>query len=138
MGVVTNANSIPINLKPDYGLSTEEVYLSVAVHNLEKLKNLELLAHAGSSLAPQNPKLPSWVPDWICSNDGRAVIAATAVKIKFCAAGDSQPTLSISAEKTILTIRGAVIDTISQLDHSVVYGEEDLKQGTARKMVRLV
>lgn len=127
MGVVTNADSIPVDLKPDYGLSTEEVFLSVAIHNLEKLKNLELLAQAGASSAGQNPKLPSWVPDWIYSNECRAVIAATVVKTKFCSAGDSQPTLSISADKKILTIRGAVIDTISQLDHSVHYGEEDLK-----------
>jgi hypothetical protein len=127
IGIVTNVDSIPVDLKPDYGLSTEEVYLSVAMHNLEKLKNLELLAHAGTNSTSQNPKCPSWVPDWIHSNEYRAVLAPTAAKTKFCSAGDSQPTLSISADKKILTIRGAVIDIISHLDHSVMYGEEDLK-----------
>ncbi|KAE8445911.1 hypothetical protein EG329_012690 [Mollisiaceae sp. DMI_Dod_QoI] len=126
MGVVTDAGSILVDLKPDYRLSTEEVYLSVALHYLEKLKNLELLAHAGINSALRNPKLPSWIPDWGSCNENRAVIAATVVKTNFCAAGDSQPTLSISADKKVLSIRGAVIDTISQQDHSILYGDEDL------------
>jgi hypothetical protein len=127
MGVITDPDSIPVDFKPDYGLSTEEVYLSVAMHNLEKITNLELLAQAGTCSAPHNSNLPSWVPDWICSNDHPAVIATTVERTKSCSAGESQPTLSISADKKILTIRGVVIDTILQLDHSVLYGEDGLK-----------
>ncbi|KAF4633399.1 hypothetical protein G7Y89_g4718 [Cudoniella acicularis] len=123
MGVVTTPGSMGLDL--DYRLSAEEVYLSVATHNLEELKDLELLANSGVSSAPENPKLPSWVPDWSHRNDGRAIIAATAKRVGFCASGESQPMLSISADRKILTIRGAVIDTISQLDTSVLVEEEE-------------
>jgi hypothetical protein len=61
LGVVGNPDSISV--ETDYRLSTQEVYLSVAIHNLEKLRDLELLANAGVGSALENPKLPSWVPD---------------------------------------------------------------------------
>ena len=111
MGIVTNPD--PLEIKADYRLSAEEVYLSVAIHNLEKLKNVELLGNAGSSSTAQNPKLPSWVPDWSHGNDRRAAIAALARRRGMSVSGDTQPTLSISADKKVLTIRGAIIDTIS-------------------------
>jgi hypothetical protein len=140
VGLVTNPHSI--GLKADYRLSAEEVYLSVAVHNLEKLKNLTLLGNGGISSAPQNPKLPSWVPDWSHDNDRRSVIAAVARSRGMCASGDSQPTLSVSTDKKILTVRGAIIDTISQLDTTVLIGDEDSKldhgteAGSARTALR--
>lgn len=40
IGVVGDPDNI--GLETDYRLSTEEVYLSLAIHNLEKLRNLEL------------------------------------------------------------------------------------------------
>jgi hypothetical protein len=125
MGVVTNADSMGI--KADYRLSTEEVYLSVAVHNLEKLKNLDLLGNGGISSKLQNPKLPTWVPDWSHDNDRRPVIATVARGRGMCASRDSQPILSISADQKILFVRGAIIDTISQLDTTILIGSEDAK-----------
>jgi hypothetical protein len=124
MGIVTNPDSMDI--KADYRLSTIEVYLSVAIHNLGKLKNLELLGSGGISSAPQNLKLPSWVPDWSRVNRGSS-IATLARRRGMCASGDTQPTLSISADKKILTVRGAIIDTISQLDATILIGDEDAK-----------
>jgi hypothetical protein len=52
-----------IGLEIDYRLSTEEVYLSVASHSLEKIRDLGFLANGGIGSAPENPKLPSWVPE---------------------------------------------------------------------------
>ena len=48
MGIVTDPESV--SLTADYRISTEEVYLSVAVQNLEKLKNLELLENGRDRL----------------------------------------------------------------------------------------
>jgi hypothetical protein len=123
MGVVVAPGSMGLEL--DYRLSVEEVYMSFAVHCLEKLKDLELLAHSGVSSAPSNPKLPSWVPDWSHRNDGRLGIAGTAERVGFCASGNSQPLLSISADRKVLRIRGAVIDTVSQLDTSVLLDDDE-------------
>jgi hypothetical protein len=56
-----------------------------------------------------------------------------------CASGDSQPTLSISADQKILAIRGAIIDTISQLDTTILIGAEDAKldHGTKAGQARI-
>jgi hypothetical protein len=136
MGTVTNPDSIGI--KVDYRLSAEEVYLSVAVHNLEKLKNLELLGNGGISSTPQNRKLPSWVPDWSHYNGCRS-IAKVASNRGMCASGDSQPILSISADRKILTVRGAIIDTISRVDATIIMGDEDSKldHGTKAGQARI-
>jgi hypothetical protein len=125
MGIVTNSDTLDI--KADYRLSAVEVYLSVAIHNLEKLKDLELLGNAGSSSTPQNPKLPSWIPDWSHDNDRRLVKAAVARRRGMSVSGDTQPTLSISADKKVLTVRGAIIDTISRLDATILIGDVDAK-----------
>jgi hypothetical protein len=61
MGVVGEPDSTGLEI--DYKLSTEEIYLAVAIHNLENLKNLELLANAAIHSASKHPNLPSWVPD---------------------------------------------------------------------------
>jgi hypothetical protein len=125
IGIVTNSDTMDI--KADYRLSAVEVFLSVAIHNLEKLKNVELLGNGGSSSTPQNPKLPSWVPDWSHDNDRRVAIAAVARRRGMSVSGDTQPTLSISADKKVLTVRGAIIDTISRLDATILIGDEDAK-----------
>ena len=125
MGIVTNSDTMDI--KADYRLSAVEVYLSVAIHNLEKLKNPELLGNGGNSSTRQNLKLPSWVPDWSHDNDGRVVIAAVARRRGMSVSGDTQPALSISADKKVLTVRGAIIDTISRLDATILIGNEDAK-----------
>lgn len=123
MGIVTNSDSMDI--KADYRLSVVELYLLVAIHSLEKLKNLEILGSAGICSTRQNRELPSWVPDWSHNNDSRAVIAPVARRRGMSASGDTQPTLSISANKKVLTVRGAIIDIISRLDTTILIGEED-------------
>jgi hypothetical protein len=56
-----------------------------------------------------------------------------------CASGDSEPTLSISADQKILAVRGAIIDTISQLDTTILIGSEDAKldHGTKAGQARI-
>lgn len=121
IGVVTDLNSI--GLEVDYRLSTEEVYLLVAIHNLEKRKDLEVLANGGVNSGPENLKLPSWVPDWSHNNDRRTILAAGAANTGFRAAGDTRPILSISPDKKTLKVRGAVIDTVSQITTALIRGE---------------
>jgi hypothetical protein len=109
IGVITDPDSI--GLEPDYKLSTEEIYLLVETRNLEERKELELLAHGGVSSAPENSKFPQWVQDWSLSNDHKPIIATSTKGTKFCVR-DSQSTLSISANKKMLIVRGVVIDIV--------------------------
>ena len=114
-----------IDLKADYNISTEDLYVSVAIESLDKRKDLTLLANAGMPSTPGDLKLPSWVPDWTNNNEGRAIIAATlaADAVNRSATKNSQPKLSISAGSKVLTIRGVQIDTIAKLETSLLFGE---------------
>jgi len=80
-------------------------------------KTLFSLANAGINTYPQNPRLPSWVPDWSHDNERRTIIAAGA---KFNADGGSQPIISISKERKVLTVRGFLFDTVSELNRVYV------------------
>lgn len=55
-----------------------------------------------------------------------------------CASSGSQPILAISPDKKILTIRGAVFDTVTQLNSSVLFGEGvfELDSDSNRRMAR--
>ena len=57
LGIVSDAEQLRI--VPDYSKSVEEVYTEAAAKILS-LGKLELLQH----VRPQNPNMPSWVPDW--------------------------------------------------------------------------
>lgn len=122
LGIVTSSDSIDI--KADYRLSVVELYLLVAIHSLEELKYLEILGSAGIN-SRFCRKLPSWVPDWSHNNDCRSVIAPVLRRRGMSASGDTQPTISISANKKVLTVRGAIIGTISRLDTTILIGEDD-------------
>jgi hypothetical protein len=122
LGIITNSDTMDI--KADYRISEAELYLAVAIYSLEKLKNLELLGNGGISSTRQNSKLPSWVPDWSHNNGGRLVISAVARRRGMSVSGDTQPILSISTDKKVLTVRGAIIDTISLLDTTILIGDE--------------
>ncbi|KAN0089211.1 HET domain containing protein [Hyaloscypha variabilis] len=110
-GVVTDPDSIGAPV--DYSKSLEEVYTDVAIHGLMQRKTLFGLANAGISTYPQNPNLPSWVADWSHDNERKSIIAAGA---KFNADRGHQPILSISEDRKVLTVRGFIFDTISELN----------------------
>jgi hypothetical protein len=110
-GVVTDPASIGGAV--DYSKSLEEVYTDVAVHELMQKKTLFCLANAGISTYPQNPRLPSWVADWSHDNERKTIIAAGA---KFNADGGLRPVLTISEDRKVLTVRGFVFDTVSELN----------------------
>ncbi|KAF4632732.1 hypothetical protein G7Y89_g5395 [Cudoniella acicularis] len=112
-GVVTDLSSIGDDAVVNYSKSMKEVYTDVAVHNLTKQKTLFCLANAGLSVYPENLKLPSWVPDWSHDNERKSILAVGA---NFNAALDTQPILSISEDKKVLTVRGFVFDVVSELN----------------------
>ena len=119
IGLVVDPGSVGIAV--DYGQTAEEVFTRVAAYELETLQNLELLANAGTA---QNLKVPSWVADWSYRDVG-GVIAGVGNSAKMSAAADSTPVLSISPNRKILTIRGAIIDSIMQINETNIPGTFD-------------
>jgi len=124
MGVVTDASSVGVVV--DYSMPTDEIYITVAVHSLLVQKTLLPLSCAGMSSALGHSKLPSWVPDWSQDNGLKLTIG---IGRRFNAAGDSRPILSASADRKILTIRGVVVDIISQVN-MVKADEEDISNNS--------
>jgi hypothetical protein len=86
-------------------------------------KTLFCLANAGISAAPENLKLPSWVADWSHDNERKSIITAGG---NFNATRGSQPILSISEDKQLLTIRGFMLDVVSELNR-VYAGRERIE-----------
>jgi hypothetical protein len=110
IGIITDIDEVGLGV--DYSKSIEKVYGALAIHSLVVQKTLVGLSNAGVCSSPGIPKLPSWVPDWSHNNDRRFNLATGE---RFRAAGDSQPTLSISADEKILVIRGFVVDTLTHV-----------------------
>ena len=118
-GVVTNLSSISAAV--DYSKSWEEVCTDVAVHELMQKRTLSILADAGICTYSKNPELPSWVADWSHDNERKTIIETGA---SFSADGGSQPILSTSKDKKILTVRGFVFDTVAELNQVYVTREQ--------------
>jgi hypothetical protein len=126
-GVMTDTNSFCKTVT--YKSTMEEVYVAFAVYNLQDRKDLVWLSNAGLSSYPQNRHLPSWVPDWSHDNNRKGILASTN---QFRASGDAVPSLSISSDHKVLTIRGFVIDTVAQLN-TVPYTHERIDMDPTSK-----
>ncbi|KAF1991767.1 hypothetical protein K402DRAFT_367087, partial [Aulographum hederae CBS 113979] len=118
--------------KPDYSLSTAEVYATLVKNYVEHYKSLDIICYQAY---PKNlPDLPSWVPDWssrtnsvnhMCtlSTDAQAyqlridanLAHGEGKPVPYCAAGDSVPKSRFSADLKELTVSGFVLDTIDSL-----------------------
>jgi hypothetical protein len=134
-GVVTNLSSISAAV--DYSKSWEEVCTDVAVHELMQKRTLSILADAGICTYSKNPELPSWVADWSHDNERKTTIETGA---SFSADGGSQPILSTSKDKKILTVRGFVFDTVAELNQVYVTREQidmDPRSEAAQRKKRL-
>ncbi|KAI1362105.1 heterokaryon incompatibility protein-domain-containing protein [Xylaria arbuscula] len=67
-GLISNEHPERSALKPDYTLTTSEVYTKLATYLLQESGVLDILSLASRPLrnwvAPKERGLPSWVPDW--------------------------------------------------------------------------
>ncbi|TAQ87587.1 hypothetical protein B7494_g4107 [Chlorociboria aeruginascens] len=92
-GVVTDPGSIGVDAVVNYSKSMEEVYTDVAVHELTQQKTLFY---------------------WNHDNERKSILAAGD---NFNAALDTLPILSVSEDRKILTVRGFVLDAVSELNN---------------------
>lgn len=98
----------------DYSVEANNLFWSLAVDHLTQGDSLEYLSYTGLSSAYPDSPLPSWVADWSYQNKRRTTLGANR-PFRFHAAGDTTPKLRISPDKSILTIRGYKIGSISLL-----------------------
>jgi hypothetical protein len=126
-GVMTDTNSFCNTVT--YGSTMEQVYLAFSVYNLQDRKDLVWLSNAGLSTYSRNGNLPSWVPDWSHDNNRKEILASTN---QFRASGETVPSLSISSDHKVLTIRGFVIDSVAQLN-TVPYTHERIDMDPTSK-----
>ena len=122
LGLVSDSIKQSPRLWPAYKAhSVEETYISAAIYLLEDSDHLLLLAHAEGS-SRDNEKLPSWVPDWRCSDVVGIGITGYA---RFTAASNVPRKLHIDKDKFTLTVRGTRLD---QIEH-VAETKKDILEG---------
>ncbi len=97
-------------IRPDYSLSTEQVYTKTAIEILKHSTDLCYLAHV--NYTDRNPNLPSWVPDL-----SRHPIRGLAFRTyhEFSCGGPAEAAIHIDSE-TELILKGLFVDTVSEVD----------------------
>ena len=114
-------------LLPDYRLSPEEVFLRTATCLIVKRNSLELLY--GLSLPRLHSSLPSWVPSF----RGRKVVNsfhAFFELTQFDACASRSPEVSLQENTNVLSVLGAVIDSVSATTDACFENAEEWKLDT--------
>ena len=108
LGIASDAEKLKI--VPDYSKSVEEVYTDAAAKILS-LGKLELLHY----VHPQNPNMPSWVPDWerakrhITPYEFRELDKPFSADATMAAFQSGQP----PGDQSVLECHGCIVDSIS-------------------------
>lgn len=116
LGLVSDSIKQSPLLLPSYKeQSVENTYILAAIYLLENTDHLLLLAHTEGSPRKNEERLPSWVPDWRCTDViGLGVTGYT----RFTAAGDVPRTLHIDKKRLTLTLRGTRLDQIEHISET--------------------
>jgi len=97
-------------LRPDYSLSSSQVFIKTALEIIKAEESLEYLTHIGNSV--KNVDLPSWVPDPAnpCSPKGYV----SNLYRDFDAAGCRPAAIRVHSEREII-LKGIFMDTVSDI-----------------------
>jgi hypothetical protein len=103
-----------INLKPDYTLSTGEVYLQTAQRLIQHSKNLVVLGAAGLNTyqSAEVEGLPSWVPDWSLQGAPHP-LTQRSLNDRYAATPHSTCTSYFSGCGRELFIEGHIVDIVA-------------------------
>jgi hypothetical protein len=96
-------------LYPDYNKSVVNIYTDAAIQILIDSDRLDLLAHAEGDEFHKMKDLPSWVPDWSCTQ--RVGIEGVDIP-RFSAAGSVTPNIYIDEGRRTLTVKGVKLDDL--------------------------
>jgi hypothetical protein len=98
-------------IKPDYTKSPAQVLTDTALRILRSSSNLDLLNHVGNT---KELKIPSWTPDWSPPRSRFLLKPLFLSKPgwKHCASADTSQICYFDADQLVLTVRGAILDSI--------------------------
>lgn len=133
-----------VNVMADYSLNYFEVYRRAMAVELRRAWKDEGKSHSSFPIRPEfdlrdrdapsmlscvdhppNGSCPSWVPDWSRARQTTALGIHTSSNTTYSAgAGMGSPDATLTADDTVLSINGAIVDTIATLNDAV--GESDL------------
>ncbi|KAG8528679.1 uncharacterized protein KY384_006366 [Bacidia gigantensis] len=97
--------------KPDYNMSTEEIYRKSALMAIENDHDLMILFQVPSD--SRRPGLCSWVPDWTDLGYQDSDLRTAIERGQFAAAGPSNSSWSFSEDHLCLNLSGKLIDSIA-------------------------
>ncbi|KAH0544776.1 hypothetical protein FGG08_001143 [Glutinoglossum americanum] len=120
-------------VEPDYTLSPEQVCEAVAIKSVERTGKLEFLSHL---FEHQNPKLPSFIPNWTGSFAWDEVYENRLANLKWFSASLDMPAEVKLISHGMLATRGVIFDAVTATgDTSLLeYNEEP---GSLKELHRL-
>lgn len=113
--VALPADRIDHDLRPNYRIAVEDLYIQVARRILLRDAEILILAVAGVGHR-RSLRLPSWVPDWTSLTEGMTLDEIAAAGNYHATKQDMRPIVSCNPlSPKVLAIDGCVVDTISKL-----------------------
>jgi hypothetical protein len=101
-----------LEIEPDYNKSPGQVLTETTVRILQSSSDLDVLNYVSNNW--KETKLPSWVPDWSLPKS-RFLLNTTFTsnsELEHCAASNTTSTINFDTHQSVLTLHGAIIDSI--------------------------
>jgi hypothetical protein len=119
LGMVTKSlpDGMTTPIIPDYRLTTEELYISVASLLIRKVPCLSLLSYVVNHTGMQTEILPSWAPDYRLRDDRTPLVHHGVFKA--CGTGRFAEG-PVSVDDKALCVFGACFDTVSEITPPMV------------------
>ncbi|KAG8165586.1 hypothetical protein KVR01_004138 [Diaporthe batatas] len=125
LGLALPADQVDPDLRPNYRISVEDLYIQVASRILRRDADPLILSVAGVGHR-RSLDLPSWVPDWTSLAGGTSLAEIAAAGNYQATDQGTRPSISYDPKlPKVLSITGSVVDTISK----VSYGRPPLGPG---------
>lgn len=113
--VAVPADQVDHDLRPNYRISTEDLYIQVTSRLLLRDAEALILSVAGLGY-PRSLHLPSWVPDWTSLAEGTSLAEIAAAGNYQATDQGTRPVISYDPKlPKILSINGCIVDTISKV-----------------------
>lgn len=104
--------SIIPNAIVDYTISAQDVYTFVACHHISTTSSLSAFGEIYQSDSEPLLDLPSWVPNWACSNEAGVVDKQS----RFQASKKSLWRPCATESLAVLIVRGNIIDVVDKIE----------------------
>lgn len=106
------ADAKELDLKIDYTIHWEDVYIQLAVAYLKR-NDLWFLSYCQNTTAERSSSLPSWVPDWSVGYRGNPISLHSTISSNHSLSFniDRQPELSVSPHQR-LRLKGNIVDHV--------------------------